>query len=443
MTNNDENDQILVSIICLTYNHANFIGRALDSFLSQKTNFNYEIIVHDDASTDGTTDIIKEYANKSDKIVPIYQTENQWKKSGHISKRYIYPKIRGKYVAYCDGDDYWIDDNKLSTQVSIFEKDKDVTLCFHKTRIEYNDAPQIEPKLFPSEEMIPLNKNPSLSDLLKFNFIQTSSVMYRWKKELIDDIPENILPGDWYLHLLYANIGKIFYIREVMSVYNRHVNSVWWQDNEKKFDLNFYAVNGIYHLNFYKQVSLKFNVNLNNDFYPMLKKTIFSLLVNNKFQVLKQLVNDYNEECFNCLFSEKITNNINIEDIAKNIFDLLLNNKLGLLVDSVVSQENRRKTNLDHLKKEKHSLINEINLIIESGLFDITWYLNKYNDVKDANVDPVEHYLVYGWKEGRDPSNIFSTSSYLYLNEDVKNANINPLIHYIKYGKQEKRRVNL
>ena len=104
----------LVSICSITYNHAPYIRQCLDGFLMQKTNFKYEIIIHDDASTDGTAEIIKEYAERyPDLITPVFQTENQYSKGlrGFFAK-FVFPHAKGKYIALCEGDDYWIDPYK-------------------------------------------------------------------------------------------------------------------------------------------------------------------------------------------------------------------------------------------------------------------------------------------------------------------------------------------
>ena len=105
------NNQIVVSIQCLTYNHAPYIRQCLDGFVMQKTNFRFEAIIHDDASTDGTQEIIREYEKKyPDIIKPIYQKENQYSKGipGYITN-IISSKCKGKYFALCEGDDFWID----------------------------------------------------------------------------------------------------------------------------------------------------------------------------------------------------------------------------------------------------------------------------------------------------------------------------------------------
>ena len=115
-------DEIMVSICCLTYNHEPYIRDCLEGFVNQKTNFKFEVIIHDDASTDKTADIIREYESKyPDIIKPIYQTENQYSQGIKFGKKYIYPKMRGKYVAFCEGDDYWCDNNKLQKQFDFFD----------------------------------------------------------------------------------------------------------------------------------------------------------------------------------------------------------------------------------------------------------------------------------------------------------------------------------
>ena len=111
------NDQPLVSILCATYNQKDYISQTIEGFLMQKVNFPIEIIIHDDASTDGTADIVKQYAEKyPDLITPILQTENQHSKKTGIWSTFIYPKARGKYFAECEGDDYWTDPDKLQRQ---------------------------------------------------------------------------------------------------------------------------------------------------------------------------------------------------------------------------------------------------------------------------------------------------------------------------------------
>ena len=128
------NGDIIVSIFCDTYNHVDYIQEALDGFAMQETNFAFEVLVHDDASTDGTAKIVEEYARKyPDLIKPILQKENQYSKGVRITHEYVLPKAKGKYVAVCEGDDYWTDKHKLQKQFEIMEMHPEIDMCTHKT----------------------------------------------------------------------------------------------------------------------------------------------------------------------------------------------------------------------------------------------------------------------------------------------------------------------
>lgn len=130
------NKQIIVSICCITYNHEPYIRDAIEGFLMQKTDFPFEILIHDDASTDGTADIIREYEAKyPDIIKPIYQTENQYSKGIKVSQVYQFPRAKGKYIALCEGDDYWTDPYKLQKQVDFLEANKECVLTCHRYKI--------------------------------------------------------------------------------------------------------------------------------------------------------------------------------------------------------------------------------------------------------------------------------------------------------------------
>lgn len=128
----EQTDNIpLVSICCVTYNHASYIRECLDGFMMQKTNFTFEVLIHDDASTDGTADIIKEYEIKYPGIIkPIYQIENQYSKGISPSVTFNFPRAKGKYIAMCEGDDYWTDPLKLQKQVDFLESHPDYVMCF-------------------------------------------------------------------------------------------------------------------------------------------------------------------------------------------------------------------------------------------------------------------------------------------------------------------------
>ena len=133
--NNNDTRPLMVSIWCITYNHEPYIRQCLEGFVMQKTNFRFEAIVHDDASTDGTAAIVREYAEKyPDIIKPIFEIENQYSKGDGSLDRIMEEVCTGKYVAFCEGDDYWIDPLKLQKQVDYLESHPEYSMCFHNAK---------------------------------------------------------------------------------------------------------------------------------------------------------------------------------------------------------------------------------------------------------------------------------------------------------------------
>ncbi len=223
------NENPLVSVICLTFNHEKYIRECLDGFMVQETDFPFEVIIHDDASTDGTAGIIREYElARPDIFKPIYQRANQFTQNVDAVKKFIFPRIKGTYAAWCEGDDYWTDPLKLQKQIGFLRNHPDYAVCFHPVEVRWEDGRE-ENTFFPAPEMRFFKSDLSLQDLLKRNFIQTNSAVYRWRfhTDSPDLLPDFILPGDWYLHLLHAETGKIRYMDDVMAVYRRHADGLW------------------------------------------------------------------------------------------------------------------------------------------------------------------------------------------------------------------------
>lgn len=213
-------EQPMVTVWCLTYNQKDFIRDALNGFIMQETNFSYEVIVHDDASTDGTTDIIKEYANNyPDIIKPVVEKENQWKKGG---LKYIIALMneqyrRGKYIAFCEGDDYWTYSHKLQKQVDFLEKHQDYSMCFHSAKKKY----ETDTMAWIDCENIQ-DKDYDPTDIFINWTVPTASVLCR--REAMDFYaklkhPERIQNYDIFIILSCAMIGKLRGMHEQMSVY--------------------------------------------------------------------------------------------------------------------------------------------------------------------------------------------------------------------------------
>lgn len=217
----------MVSVLCNTYNHERYIKDALNGFIMQKTNFKFEVLIHDDASTDKTADIIREYEAKyPDIIKPIYQTENQFSKKVKILRTYQYPRAKGKYIAMCEGDDCWIDENKLQKQVDFLEANPNcVMTCHNSIKINHQTGEQkvenpIEKRGYATAYDIITDK-PRL-------WIATASLVF--EKRLLDTYPEffRTLPvGDMPLRWYCFAMGDVYYFEDVMSVYNYKVPGSW------------------------------------------------------------------------------------------------------------------------------------------------------------------------------------------------------------------------
>ncbi len=226
------NQKIMVSICCLTYNQEKYIRKTLEGFVNQKTNFKFEILIHDDASTDDTANIIREYEKKfPDMIKPIYQLENQFSKGVKINNTYQFPRIRGKYFAMCEGDDYWTDYNKLQKQYDALESHEDCAMCTHIVNRIYENEQEtgITQPINETIEKLKgsildntfLFQNIFISDLIPF---QTSSYFFRteyiqgWLEDIkvFSKIPGvGDLPMVWY----YITKGKVFFLPKIMSKY--------------------------------------------------------------------------------------------------------------------------------------------------------------------------------------------------------------------------------
>lgn len=220
-------DTPLVSICSITYNHAPYIRQCLDGFLMQKTKFRYEIIIHDDASTDGTTEIIKEYAEKHpDLITPIFQKENQYSKGIRgMFPRFCFPHAKGKYIALCEGDDYWTDPLKLQKQVDFLESHPDYVMCSHRFK-QYMQKEDIYKDDWYGE--VPNGITYDLNSLIQgFWFHTPLTVMFRRDSLCLAEYEKypNSKDATLFFHLLQK--GRGFMIPEFMGMYRVHSGGVW------------------------------------------------------------------------------------------------------------------------------------------------------------------------------------------------------------------------
>ncbi len=239
---------ILVSICCLTYNHKNFIKHAIDSFLQQKTNFDYEIIIHDDNSDDGTREILKKYESDFPNLIRvIYQQENIYTKGINPLAHFIFPLAKGKFLALCEGDDYWTDPNKLQKQVDILEVHPEYSMCFTARNVVDRNNQFIRLERYPQ-------KNYTTKDIIDGFIPATQTIIMHNYRDLAtfrkrySSYPLNIRLISYYCSLM----GPIYYLDEVTACYRESGEGVWssfdyWTKREKRFERfrEFYSIIGI------------------------------------------------------------------------------------------------------------------------------------------------------------------------------------------------------
>ena len=220
----------LVAIHCLVYNHEPYLRDCLDGFVSQQTTFPFIAVVQDDASTDNSAAILKEYAEKYPEIIkPIYHTENMYSKG--LVEQDINTAIQStgcKYIALCEGDDYWIDPLKLQKQVDILEADESLIAVF-------TNYCTVDAKGKIIREQSSYDANPSarytLRDFFKYTPVYpTASVLYRnihrEEKEAMYEHTKNPFLGDWTLWIILHLFGDFYYLDEVTTAYRVNPTSV-------------------------------------------------------------------------------------------------------------------------------------------------------------------------------------------------------------------------
>ncbi len=269
----------VVSVLCITFNHEKYIAHAIEGFLMQKTNFKFEIIIHDDASTDKTVEIIKAYQVKNVELFKcIFQTENLYsKKDGSIEKA-IFSAPTGKYVAMCEGDDYWTDPLKLQKQVDFLEANTDYSMVCHNAKNIYEGTNK-KSTLFSNKTA---SQDISMKTIIQDWVIPTASMVFI--REYIVKLPEwfdKIYSGDFSLALLLRHNGKIWFFKEVMSVYRINYTGTSATSTFKDQGI-FVATEHIRLLNYFNQYSaMKFNF--------LIKKRISFLQNEINFTTYKQM----------------------------------------------------------------------------------------------------------------------------------------------------------
>ncbi|MFW5879430.1 MAG: glycosyltransferase family 2 protein [bacterium] len=288
----------VVSISCTTYNHEPFIEDALEGFLIQETDFPFEILIHDDASTDKTAEIISRYERKYPSIVkPIYQKENQYSKNIKPNQFYNFPRSKGKYIALCEGDDYWIDKKKIQLQKNIIDT-YDVSMVVHPAmRISY-DNEKLENQIFCWHG----NQYKKVDG--KEAFFQIGQ-LYPTASYFIDKIyideyilfMQDVNPtyGDFFIEAICSK-KQFYYIPRVMSVYRRNHNNSYsyknkYYNNKTKYSNHHKNVNAVKKLSKYDWIDKHM---IENRLALMRKDVLISLFVTDGRKEIKKILSEGN-----------------------------------------------------------------------------------------------------------------------------------------------------
>lgn len=223
---------IKVSIVCDVYNHEPYLRDCFEGFVNQKVNFKYEILVNDDASTDNSAKIIKEYEEKYPELFKvIYQKENQYSQGIKIWGDIQFPRANGQYVAVCEGDDYWTDMSKLQKQVDILDCDNSLMgVVTNSSVVNFNGE-----LIKPMQENVVQNNVEGKYDLRDFltppqHSYPTATVMFRNnpKNEILQKLSHtrNKYLSDWTLWIILLSYGNFYYLDEVTAAYRINPTSV-------------------------------------------------------------------------------------------------------------------------------------------------------------------------------------------------------------------------
>lgn len=264
-------NEVIVSVLCTAYNHEKFIKDAIESVVNQKTDFRYEVIIHDDASTDRTAEIIEEYEKKYPHMIKtILQKENQLQKGSNICKEYLFPQAKGKYIAFCECDDYWTDENKLQRQVDFLEAHREYSMCMHNA-VKLNYVTGEKKLLDTFAEDGTYTQEEQILAGLGTDFPAFASYLLR--AEWLNNIPDFFFESkvlDYPIRQYYAHCGKVYYFKKPMSVYRVFTPNSYMKKTSK--DQLFYNDYTLEMINFFE----KFNIYTGQKFNHILEDKIIS-----------------------------------------------------------------------------------------------------------------------------------------------------------------------
>ena len=284
------NDEPLLTVILISYNHVNYVEKCIESVLSQNTNFNFKICIYDDASTDGTSDIIRSYAKKYPNKIFAYINEKNVGGTENVFN--ALKDIQTKYYATCETDDYWDDNLKLQKQVDILEKNTDCSFCGHNTwwfDCKQNKIlrPMFSKKI--KSKKIELSQKFKMKDLIK---VHPSSRVYRTACLDLSTVKnKESVTWDSCSFWYFLSKGKLYYSDEIMSVYNYTYEGIYsGANNDKRKQM---SVNNILTIN--KELDYKYNFVFLKLLKKVLKLPFFTYLKIKYFYDKEKLIKFYNE----------------------------------------------------------------------------------------------------------------------------------------------------
>ena len=293
------NDDIKVSISCLTFNHEKYLIDCFEGFLKQKCNFKFEVLIHDDCSTDRTIEIIESYQKKYPQIFKSYiQKENQFSLGIRgLQYKYNFTRAKGKYIAICEGDDYWTDEFKLQKQYDFLERNSEYFTHCHNSQVI-----GLESRVFSNE----LNRDYMTKDVLGFRKFHTNSLFFRNEPNIFKNLIhfKPVLSGDKQFYIFLSTLGKIKYVDEIMSIYRK---------NDFGLSLN---------VDYNK---LKYDFNIIDNLHDILTKDQIVILINNvfytsrKYTVIKMTILEKLNLAYRYLFYKYQYSKINFADIKQII----------------------------------------------------------------------------------------------------------------------------
>ena len=276
-----KNSEILVSVHVVTYNHEKYIAQAIEGILSQITEFEFEIVIGEDKSTDGTLLICKQYQKLyPEKIKLVERQVNIGSLNNFID---LFNHCNGKYIAICEGDDYWINSTKLQSQVDFLEENNDYILSFSKS-YEYFEA---DNELIETKYPEKIN-NLTIPQLLKYSwFIRTATILFKRDKLNFQFLLKVRYGVDYFLQLLLLNQGKFHFLNEITSVYRHHPNGISLSSKNVYLERRLILIKNLI---FFDNYSKKLYTREINKAIQTIRVGIFDFsLINFKFKYLKAI----------------------------------------------------------------------------------------------------------------------------------------------------------